>query len=280
MKLLYTPLALSVAFSVLTCVYSCSENVAETQSRYDYQRDDSLPADYVRELGNFRVGMELIAGMNESIMHEKNSYNSLLLNPASRTTTYNTSKTQAINLGIYVADLSFAAAFNQTQDVRKYSDAIFQLAEKLGIKSAFDKDMLEKLTSGDTTVNKAKLFSMAFRHLQENMHSNQRSYLMALMVAGGWIESVYLASSVLKTKPLSAEMNAIFFDNAYTYQNVKKILEVFHSDCKDCNDIFLELETVSAPIDKIIVNSRYGITQAQLEELYNPLSAIREKIVS
>lgn len=280
MKINFTLWGMASAIAVLPFLPSCGGEVVEQKSVYDYKRDDSLPPDYLRELGNFRVGMEQIAGMNESIMREKNSYNSSLLNPASKLSNYNNSKIQAINLGIYASDLSYAAAFHQTQDMRNYTDAIFQIAQKLGIQSAFDKDLLEKLASEDTTIDKAQLFSRAFRHLQENTHSHERSHLMALMITGGWVESIYLAASVLKARPLSAEMNSVLFDNAYTYQNVKNILEVFQKDCKDCKDVLIELETISAPIESLIVNSKYGITQGQLDNLHTPLSALRGKLIS
>lgn len=103
---------------------------------------------------------------------------------------------------------------------------------------------------------------------------------MALMITGGWVESIYLAATMLKSKPLSAEMHSAFFDNAYTYQNVKKILEVFQKDCKDCKDVLIELETISAPIEHLIVNSRYGITPEQIDNLHTPLSILRGKLVS
>lgn len=280
MKINFTLLGVASAIAVLPFLPSCGGDVAEQKPVYDYQRDDSLPPDYQRELGNFRVGMEQIASMNEAIVQEKNSYNSSLLNPASKISGYNNSKIQAINLGIYASDLSYAAAFHQTQDIRNYTDAVFQIAQKLGIQSAFDKDLLEKLVSEDTTINKAQLFSRSFRHLQENTHSHERSHLMALMITGGWIESIYLAASVLRTKPLSAEMNSALFDNAYTYQNVKNILGIFQKDCKDCKDVLLEFETLSAPIESLIVNSRYGITQEQLDNLHTPLSALRSKLTS
>jgi hypothetical protein len=280
MKINSTLVCIAFAIASFLFLSSCSGDVAEQKPQYDYQRDDSLPPDYLRELGNFRVGMEQIASMNESIMLEKNSYNSQLLNPASKISGYNNSKIQAVNLGVYASDLSYAAAFHQTQDMRNYMDAIFQIATKLGIQSAFDKELLEKLTSADTTIDKAQLFSRAFRQLQENTHSHERSHLMALMITGGWVESIYLAASVLKQKPLSAEMHSVIFDNAYTYQNVKKILEVFQNDCKDCKDVLIELETISAPVENLIVNSKYGITREQLDNLHTPLALLRGKLVS
>ncbi len=280
MKKIFTLFGLATATAVIPFLPSCSSEAGEQKPQYDYKRDDSLPADYLRELGSFRVGMEQIASMNEKMVGEKNSYSSQILNSSSKISNYNNSKIQAINLGIYVSDLSYASAFKQTQDVRTYTDAILQIAQKLGIQSAFDKELLEKLTAPESTEDKTKLFTKAFRHLQENMHSQERSHLMALMIAGGWVESIYLAVTALKSKPLTADMNTTLFDNAYTFQNVRKILELFQTDCKDCKEVLVELEAINGPIQNLIVNSKYGITQNQLDSLHTPLAALRGKLIS
>ncbi len=273
-------LILIASVGALPFLPSCNNETADDKPQYDYKRDDSLSSDYLRELGSFRVGMEQIASLNESLSSEKYSYNSQMLNPTAKVSTYNNSKVQAVNLGIYLSDLSFASAFNQTQDMRNFTDAVFQIAQKLGIQSAFNKELFEQLTSSDTTIDKSKLFTKAFRHLQDNMHSNERSYLMALMIAGGWVESIYLASSVLKTKPMTSELNLAFFDNAYTYKNVRTILQVFQKDSKNCNEVLTEIDTINTLVSELIMNSKYGITPAQLEGLYVPLSSIRNKLTS
>lgn len=256
---------------------SCGEEII-SRKEYDYQKADSLPVDYLRELGNIRVSIEEVAMLHKIFEEEKYSYNNGILNPSGKSSGYSNSKIQALNLGVYGSDLNYVVAFQQSQDARNYMDVVIQLAQKLGVQSAFDKELIEKLTSEDTTVDKSMLLTRAFRHAEDNMYSQERAYLATLMVAGGWIESLYLATSMLKSKPHNENLNPDIFDNVYTYHNVKKMLRVFEKDCKDCKDVLIELETINAPINELL-QSKYSITEGQINNLYRPLEDLRNKVV-
>lgn len=259
-----------------TLFFSCGEEIIATK-QYDYQKADSLPVDYLRELGNIRVSIEEVAQLHEIFQKEKYTYNNGMLNSANKSSGYSNSKIQALNLGVYGSDLNYLVAFRQSQDVRNYMDVVIQLAQKLGVQSAFDKELIEKLTSEDTTVDKSMLLTRAFRHAEDNMYSQERAYLATLMVAGGWIESLYIATSMLKSKPHNENLNPDIFDNVYTYHNVKKMLKVFEKDCKDCKEILIELETINEPISELL-QSKYSITEKQIDNLHKPLEELRNKV--
>lgn len=256
--------------------FSCGEEII-ARKQYDYQKADSLPVDYLRELGNIRVSIEEVAQLHEIFLNEKYSFNNGMLNSANKSSGYSNSKIQALNLGVYGSDLNYVVAFRQSQDARNYLEVVIQLAQKLGVQSAFDKELIEKLTAEDTTIDKSLLLTRAFRHAEDNMYSQERAYLATLMVAGGWIESLYLATSMLKSKPHNENLNPDIFDNVYTYFNVKKMLQVFEKDCKDCKDVLIELETINAPITELL-QSKYSITETQINNLHKPLEELRNKV--
>jgi hypothetical protein len=235
---------------------SCSDNMVVNTKTYDYEKADSLPVDYLTELGNIRVSIEQVAMMNSKMKENSYSYNNSILNSANGYSKYSTSKVQAIMLGMYGADLNYAVSHNQTQDAINYIDAIINLAEKLGIKSAFNREMIEQLTSSDTTIDKSIILTRAFRHAEDNLYSQDRAQLSVLMVAGGWIESVFVATTQINAKPYNGVVNYDIWDNTFTYTNVKKMLAVFKDKYKDCNDLLVDLETLEAPINSII-QSRY-----------------------
>lgn len=258
-------------------ILSCGQEIAY-KKEYDYQKADSLPVDYLRELGNIRVSIEEVAYLHEILLKEKYSYNSTILNPSNKSSGYSNSKIQALNLGVYGSDLNYVTAFRQSQDVRNYLDVITQLAQKLGVASAFDNEMIAQLTSEDTTIDKSLVLTRAYRHAEDNMYSQERAYLATLMVAGGWIESLYLATSILKTKPHNDHLNPDLFDNVYTYHNVKKMLKVFEKDCKDCKEVLIELETIQQPLNELL-QSKYSINEKHIINLHKPLEELRNKII-
>lgn len=267
---------ISLAIFIALVITSCSHELV-SKKEYDYQKADSLPSDYLRELGNIRVSMEEIARLHEILLEEKYTYNNGILNPSSKSTSYSTSKVQALNLGVYGSDLSYVVSFRQPQEARNYIDVVSQLAKKLGLESAFSKELIEQLSSEDTTIDKSILLTRAFRHAEDNMFSQERAHLATLMVAGGWIESMYLAISILKSKPHNHDLNPDIFNNVYTYHNVKNMLSVFVKECKDCNEVMIDLETINAPINELI-QSKYSISEVQINNLYQPLEQIRNKL--
>lgn len=258
--------------------FSCGNEVV-TKKEYDYQKADSLPIDYLRELGNIRVSIEEIARLQKIFLEQKYSYNNSILNPAGKSTSYSSSKIQALNLGIYGSDLSYVVSFQQGQEVRNYMDVVIQLAQKLGVSSAFHQELITQLTSDDTTIDKSMLLTRAFRHAEDNMYSQERAHLATLMVAGGWIESLYLTTSMLKSKPHNSTFNSDIFDNVYTYNNVKKMLQVFENDCKDCKEVLIDLESLNIPISEMI-RSKYSISEYHINRLHEPLTQIRNKVIA
>ncbi|MBC7124657.1 MAG: hypothetical protein H5T24_03430, partial [Bacteroidales bacterium] len=60
------------------------------------------------------------------------TYNEELLNPIENASKYNTTKSMALNLGIYSTDLSYASLFDQTQATIKYMTVSKKMAEGLG----------------------------------------------------------------------------------------------------------------------------------------------------
>ena len=258
---------------------ACGDEKQTTARVYDYEKADSLSVDYLRQLGTIRVSIEQVHEFNKLLKDTDYGYDKSLLNPTSKAGNYSNSKVQAMNLGIYGADLIFAVSFGQTQDAATYLEAIVKLAKQLGVESAFDLELIEKITSNDTTINKSVLLTRAYRHLEDQMYSEDRAHLATMMVAGGWVESLYLACSKIKSEQLDQEFNTDLWDHTYTYNNVKKMLGVFKDDYKDCAEVLVELEELEKAINAI-THSKYDILYSHLADLQEPLKKLRNKLVN
>ena len=67
------------------------------------------------------------------------------LNPINNTRLYTTTRSQALNLGIYTCDLSFASLYDQTQLIIDYMNAAKKMADGLGILDAISQETIENL---------------------------------------------------------------------------------------------------------------------------------------
>jgi hypothetical protein len=134
------------------------------------------------------------------ILNSKSPYNDELLNPKAKAETYPSAFKQALNLGVYQADLGYIIAHHQTQEALDYFQAVKLLGDKLGIIGAFEQGMIERaernLGSKDSLM---AISSDAFADAGRYLDANRRPEASGLIVVGGWVESTYIATQTLKT---------------------------------------------------------------------------------
>ncbi|MGE0560289.1 MAG: hypothetical protein AB7O47_00595 [Flavobacteriales bacterium] len=182
------------------------------------------------------------------------SYNIGLLNPIDNVSNYSTSVKQALNFGVYGADLSYANIFDQSQQCMFYMNSAKKLADQLGVTAAFDAETIERiernLNNRDSLMNIINdSYWIADSHLKEN----QQDYLSALIIAGGWIEGLYLGSATLrKEKPSDAIMKAIA-DQKYSMDNLIELMDLYNHE--EVTKLKTKLMTLKASFDKITETS-------------------------
>lgn len=117
------------------------------------------------------------------------------LNATENVDKYTGESRQAINLGIYGADLSYSAMFDQKQVTMEYFAASQKLAKQMGVDGALTSDLLERLDRNQESRDSLlKIVSEAYLDLNGYLKENQRIEISALVIAGGWLEALYLSS--------------------------------------------------------------------------------------
>lgn len=124
-------------------------------------------------------------------------YNSKILNDVKSVDKYTAASQQALNLGIYGADLSYASVFNHTQESMFYTSCSRKLADRLGVINAFSDSTLELMQSNmndrDALLD---IISETYWDVDAYLKENGRDNISALMIAGGWMEGLYIATQV------------------------------------------------------------------------------------
>lgn len=124
-------------------------------------------------------------------------YDKDILNDVKKVDNYTSASGQAINLGIYGADLSYASVYNNTQESMLYTSCVQKLAKKLDVSSAFDENVVARMEKNrserDSLLN---IISEAYWNVDAYLKENQRDHISALMMAGGWVEGLYIATRV------------------------------------------------------------------------------------
>jgi hypothetical protein len=267
----------SILFLTLSTylLMSCGEEVQ--QRTYNYEKADSLSADYLQELGSVRVNIEQSSKLYALMTEKGYSFdNTLVISPGK---SYSTSKQQALGLGMYGADLSYSTIFGQTQGATEYMKSIVQLSEKMGIPEAFDQELLGKLTSDDSTINKSILLTKAYIKATDQLYSEDRAKLVVMMVAGGWIQGLSISSNAaLKKGSADSEIIMGIYDQVYSFENTYKMLEVFKDD-KDVSDVYQKIHEVKPQFDRLI-HSKGRLTESHLQEIVELTKSLKSQLVS
>jgi hypothetical protein len=129
-------------------------------------------------------------------------YDKDILNDPNNRTNYTSPSKQAINLGVYGADLSYASVFNQTQESMLFTAAAQSLAKQLGINSVFSDSTMQAMEEAKSDREALlDIVTDTYWNMDGYLKEEGRSHLSALMIAAGWTEGLYIATQVATTKP-------------------------------------------------------------------------------
>jgi hypothetical protein len=129
-------------------------------------------------------------------------YDASLLNNPDALQKYTSDNFKALNLGIYGADLVYTNVHQQSQESMLYLKCVNVLCRNLGINGAFDEKTADRLeTNKENRDSLLTIVSASFRQADAFLRENQRPHTSSLMVAGGWIEGLFLSAKVgIKSK--------------------------------------------------------------------------------
>lgn len=123
------------------------------------------------------------------------------LNPVANSKNYTTTVSQALNLGIYTCDLSFASLYDQTQLIIDYMNAAKKMADGLGILEAIEQKTIDEL---EENINNKEvimdIISKTFLNSNSYLADNDQSSVASMVLCGGWIEGLYISTQLVDPK--------------------------------------------------------------------------------
>jgi hypothetical protein len=169
-----------------------------------------------------------------------------LLNDIKRVDSYTTARRKALNLGIYGADLSYASIFNQNQESIIYLSCTKKLADKLGVTKAFDENTIERMEANvenrDSLLN---IVSETYYMLDAYLKENGRNHISAMVIAAGWVEGLYLATTIASNEGAGNEklMDRIA-EQKLSLDNLTELVKAYNDD-EQLNDILVDLKKLN-----------------------------------
>lgn len=225
-------------------------------------------------------------------------YNKDYLNDIKKVSEYTTTGDQALNLGVYGADLSFTGIYDQTQESMLYLKCANTLASKLGINGAFDENTANRLDANKANRDSILgIISESFWTADSYLKDNERPGTSSLIIAGGWVESVYIATKLAESSK-NKDMITRVAEQKYTLGNLVKMLKKYdfdptvklmHTDLVDLQTAFDAVKAVKTEskaekdektkITTIGGGSKLELTPEQLKVISEKIAVIRKKII-
>ncbi|MBN8702691.1 MAG: hypothetical protein J0M08_06475 [Bacteroidetes bacterium] len=292
----------SVSTILSVGLLGCGGNVQEDTSNLDSTttKVDSNASGIIKVNGQI---FSIPSPIQTALLIKKvgSNYDKSILNQTSKSTSYSTNFSKALNLGVYGADLGYISIYEQSQDAIGYLNTVRKLATDLGVMGAFDNSVVERFSKNIGNKDSLlTLVSVAYRATDAYLKENQRNDVSSLVLAGGWIESLHFAVSSAKGKN-NAELNRRIGEQKSSILSLIKMLnanagETPTAEYTDLITKLTDLEAAFAGVeikysfDKPTVDvnnktttvtskSEVNITPEQLDIISQKIQSIRNLIV-
>jgi hypothetical protein len=226
-------------------------------------------------------------------------YDKDILNDVKHVNDYTSASKQALNLGIYGADLSYASVYNNTQESMLYTSCAQQLSKKLGVDNAFNEQVVSRLEQNRNNRDSLlSIISETYWQVDGYLKENQRDNISALMIAGGWVEGLYIASQVaaqhdtpeLRQRIAEQKLPLIdLLELVKTYSPDDPAVASVQTDLEKLTDLFKDVVT---PTGAATVTQENGVavigggaptaalTDAQMKSIHEAVTAIRNAYIN
>lgn len=209
------------------------------------------------------------------------TYNEKLLNSPEKVSSYNASTAKALNLGVYAVDLSYAKFFDQFQQAGKYLKNMHKLAIELGIPD--DKFILSVKRIETNLSNKDSLVKIAnelYTTTEDYLNQNERGSSAALVIAGGWIEALNIATNLVNKQSKDIELLERIADQKSSLDNLLSLLKKYEGE-KVVKDYIAKLLDLKSGFAKFSVDEKnLDATYKQLNDISVKIQSLRKEVVS
>ena len=260
-------------FIALFVFFGCKTKVEKEPVATEVTEKDMDKEAVIEEISGYPLPTSFI--VTKMLNEAKAPYILSICNSNENVDNYFMQKDKALNLGVYGADLSYASTYNMKQETMLYLKTSKRLIDEMEISTAFNTNYVERIESsienGDSLIS---IISDSFYDTYDYLIANEKDKLAILVMAGSWIEGLYITSQIA----LTAGDNTKFLEIiAHQKNSLSTLLEVMDpvKDDADAKEIYSSLTELS----KLYETIEEIITDEQLVEISNSIETLRNNIV-
>lgn len=203
-------------------------------------------------------------------------YNPDFLNDPNFVNKYTLEFFKAINLGIYGSDLTISSTFDQTQESMVFLKCVNVLAGNLGVNAAFDQRMFDRIQSNENNKDSVlQIITESFKEVDEILKNNNRPGTSAIILAGCWIEGLYVSCQMAKVVDKESIIKTILSQKESLHNLVALLESVSLKESE--NFLLSELRELHKIYEVAETNTTYNA--AAIASISQKISELRTKVV-
>ncbi len=199
-----------------------------------------------------------------------------ICNPKENVDKYVTEAKRAVNMGVYSADLCYASTYNQQSNVMDYTQTIRALIDALDMTRAVDPELASKMEDNENNrEGMTELISNSFYDSYDYLNRNGRGPVSLMIVAGSWIEGLYIATHISQETFENKEMIKILQSQKEPLVKLVELLGKVEGE-PNLSEISSDLQ----PLYKIYTSvDENSLSEEQMNNIRTEIEIVRAKVV-
>ncbi|MGM0550724.1 MAG: hypothetical protein ACQESW_06555 [Bacteroidota bacterium] len=158
------------------------------------------------------------------------SFQQGIVNPIEQVNNYQTTEAKLLNLGVYLADLTYLVVFKERQQAQEYLSTIQNLTRQLRIEPPFEEAFVQRMKKNvHRTDSLAALADEFNNRVMDYLMATGREKYLAIITTGGYIEALYLAANTLDSTN-NEGIGVRLADQKYAVENLHNFVKQFNRD--------------------------------------------------
>lgn len=192
---------------------------------------------------------------------------------------YVTQYQQAVNMGVYASDMAYCCIIGNSQNSLEYFNLVKNLSVEIGLYEGINKELadrvLDNISETDTLLSVA---SDSYHDVVNYIEDQGLVDIQCMVVAGAWIESLYLCLEPMKHQKLDDEFTELIHDHQVLLENLIELLDQ-NKQSRNVAKLLDEMKLIQAAYDVTYQNKDEKISQEQFVKIVNTVADVRARII-
>ncbi|MEQ9007848.1 MAG: hypothetical protein RLP12_08195, partial [Ekhidna sp.] len=193
-------LALATAVLVSSCGGGSSKEESSSDASSEFEAaKEQVAADVSKVLSDLPPPSEV----PYMLMNAGADFDQNIINGLDKMESYQSNEAKAaLNLGVYATDIGYLASYGKSELALDYMGECQKLAAPVGVAEAIDYGMISRFEANmENKDSLAVIINEVMQKSGERLGELEELNSAALLLAGSWIEGVYISTSIVNNYP-------------------------------------------------------------------------------